>query len=1390
VVFSTAGNKALTAVYTGDSNYYSSWDTENHAVSTSMAPSTTTITADTPDPSSSGQSVAVSVNVTGAGTVPSGTVKITGADTNCNITLSSGTGTCNVVFNTIGTKTLTATYSGDSYYYSSSDTESHTVSTTRAASSTSITADTPDPSIPGQVVAVSVTVIGAGSIPTGTVNISGADTACTITLAGGSGSCNVIFFTAGSKNLTAVYNGDGNYATSSDIENHYVNKGTTTTTVMADVPDPSTPGQAVAVSVNVSGAGTAPTGTVVINGANSNCTINLSDGIGSCNVIFNTVGSKSLTAVYSGDSTYYSSWGSENHDVAMTIPTSTSTRTPGTASPTTTPTRTPTPTRTGTPTYTATNTRTLTATPTFTPTGTTTTTRTPTNTKTSTPTYTVTNTITPTQSLPLPFFVITTDFPDPSTSGQSVVLSVTVNGSGPIPTGAVTITGADSNCTIALVEGNGSCNVVFNTVGSKVLTAVYSGDAYYASSSDIEDHTVIMDSTTTTILLDSPDPSEPGAAVAVSVNVSGAGTVKSGTVYITGADTNCNITLSGGNGSCYVIFNTIGDKTIAAMYNGDSNYSSSWDTESHTVAFPTPTPTSTPTFTPTNTYTATNTFTPTATFTPSPTNTDTPTSTSTPTFTPSPTNTDTPTSTSTPTFTPTNTYTATNTSTPTASSTFTPSATGTRTQTFTPSPTNTLTPTRTGTLTATSTYTATPTGGGTTPLAFLGAEGFGANTVGGRGGTVYEVTNTNDSGTGSLRACVIASGPRICIFRVGGLISLNSPLAISNPYITIAGQTAPGGGITIRLGSSTEIFRTMTHDVIIRYLTLRPGPGGENHGNQIARNNTALYNIIVDHNSISWGVDSNIETWYRVYNTTIQWSIISEGLDCSTHSKGCHSKGIMIGGFFGSESKNTIGSERISVLHNLMAHNGERNPLIKTCGISQVVNNVTYNPFWTFSHVELGCGSISNDSNWIGNYHKKGLDSTKNDDLKVINLDGVSTGRVYLYGNIGPLRTSDTQPQNNWLESGSRGYYVSTPFPAPTVTTTDAFTAYNDVLSNSGNIRGLNCDGTWFARRDSIDTRVINSVINGTGHIIDSPSQVGGWITPASGTPCTDSDHDGMPDPWELAHGLNPNSATDGSQLTSSGYTNLEVFLNGTTPSSLSPESHAISAGKATSTTIITADTPDPSTPGQVISLSVRVSGAGMVPTGIVVITGADTNCTVMLVGGSGSCNVVFNTVGLKNLVALYSGDFYYASSWNVKNHTVSTGSTTTTITADVPDPSSPNQPVTVSVSVSGAGPVPTGKVVITGADTNCTLALSGGIGSCEVVFSTAGNKVLTAVYIGDSEYYGSWDTDNHAVSITTTSSTDIKIADAPDSPRVMSIGGSLLLLCCLSAAKHIVPPL
>lgn len=309
----TPPTRTLTASYAGDDTHYGSSDTENHTVV--PASTDTIITADTPDPSLVGGTVIVSVDVTSSWGTPNGTVDITGADTNCTITLSSGTGTCNVNFLSNGTKTLTATYTGNVTFDTSSDTESHEV-IIPGTTVTTIISDAPDSSGVGQPVTVSVAVTSA-TTPTGTVAITGADTNCSFTLSGGTGSCNVVFNSLGNKTITATYTPDTPlFFGSSATEAHTVSLPGPTLTI-TDTPDPSSAGQSVTITVTVAGGSTTPTGTVAITGADTNCTITLSGGTGSCTVIFNTSGSKTLTATYSGDGTHGTTSKTEPHTVSI-----------------------------------------------------------------------------------------------------------------------------------------------------------------------------------------------------------------------------------------------------------------------------------------------------------------------------------------------------------------------------------------------------------------------------------------------------------------------------------------------------------------------------------------------------------------------------------------------------------------------------------------------------------------------------------------------------------------------------------------------------------------------------------------------------------------------------------------------------------------------------------------------------------------------------------------------------------------------------------------------------------------------------------------------------------------------------------------------------------------
>lgn len=467
-------------------------------------------------------------------------------------------------------------------------------------------------------------------------------------------------------------------------------------------------------------------------------------------------------------------------------------------------------------------------------------------------------------------------------------------------------------------------------------------------------------------------------------------------------------------------------------------------------------------------------------------------------------------------------------------------------------------------------------------LAFPGAEGFGAFSVGGRGGRVIEVTNLNDSGPGSLRAAIEASGPRIVVFRVGGDIILKSRLRLVHPYITIAGQTAPGGGITLRngRGNRSAALSIETDQVIVRYIRARPGPGGlswdeaaqtykeiaalrqqlESDGSLDADDRKQLdklgaaccldgiavtyaSNVIVDHSSVSWGADEVLEVWGSD-DVTVQWSIISEGLSRSLHFKGSHGYGVLVGE-----------SSRVSLHHNVIAQHTSRNPRISG-GRIDFVNNVIYNPSATPGVFSQDRGDL--EVNYVGNYVKYGPSSNPTkcpiallDRSDKFNILGVYSSDNFLDGDLsdntacpdvndvpeGPIRQSD------------RGWWVSTRFDAPLVTTTSAQKAFDQVLGDAGATIGIDGFGKTFWRRDAVDERIVNDIINGTGKMIDHPDDVGGWPTLSSGTAPADSDHDGMPDDWESLYGFNLDDPSDGPEdADGDGYTNVEEYLNTTSP--------------------------------------------------------------------------------------------------------------------------------------------------------------------------------------------------------------------------------------------------
>lgn len=362
-----------------------------------------------------------------------------------------------------------------------------------------------------------------------------------------------------------------------------------------------------------------------------------------------------------------------------------------------------------------------------------------------------------------------------------------------------------------------------------------------------------------------------------------------------------------------------------------------------------------------------------------------------------------------------------------------------------------------------------PAQSGEPPPAFEGAEGFGARTQGGRGGTVIAVTNLNDTGPGSLRAALEATGPRIVQFRVGGTIELQSQLRISNPFVTVSGETAPDPGITL-LGHGIRI-QDPCHDVILRHLRIRVLTGGASGDGILlwGRNGNTVSNVIVDHCSILWATDENVNTWGLVQDVTFQWCIIAEGQTESDHPEGAHSMGWLSG----------VGSDRITLHHNLFAHNGDRNPKLDG-GLYDLLNNVIYN--WGNNNcTKIGSGARVNV---IGNTYVAGPQSNLRDGaIFVEDLDKGTS--VYVKGNISPWRPKDDMPdwlgvaqytQENgkwiWHYPAPEGFKAEQPFPTVPVTTQPAEEAYELVLDEVGP-RPL----------DETDSRILREVRGRSGKV-------------------------------------------------------------------------------------------------------------------------------------------------------------------------------------------------------------------------------------------------------------------------------------------------------------------
>lgn len=415
-------------------------------------------------------------------------------------------------------------------------------------------------------------------------------------------------------------------------------------------------------------------------------------------------------------------------------------------------------------------------------------------------------------------------------------------------------------------------------------------------------------------------------------------------------------------------------------------------------------------------------------------------------------------------------------------------------------------------------------------LAFPGAEGGGKYTSGGRGFDVYEVTSIEDFGNGespikgSLRDAV-SKGNRMIVFRVSGTIHLKQPLKIKQKNMTIAGQTAPGDGITIA-GFGTDI--SGSENIIIRYLRFRPGSDNI-ETEPDAFGGRDVKDAIIDHISTSWSVDETL-SFYRNENTTLQWSMISESLYISGHAKGRHGYGGIWGGENATFSNNLIASHasRMPALGNT---GNKLNPVSST----DMVNNVIYN--WGFNSTY---GGNNQENNIINNYYKPGPSTFEELKKRVISpgQDGKPSWFYidgnYMYGNksISKDNTLGIEEIKSGTVFSDKPYDV---FGHDQLTIKTAQEAYDAVLKRAGAI---------YPRRDAVDARIVNDVKNGTGRLINNEWEVGGYPEMKSGTAPTDNDHDGIADKWEEANGLNSRDPMDGKEMTASGYTNLEQYIN------------------------------------------------------------------------------------------------------------------------------------------------------------------------------------------------------------------------------------------------------
>ena len=434
-------------------------------------------------------------------------------------------------------------------------------------------------------------------------------------------------------------------------------------------------------------------------------------------------------------------------------------------------------------------------------------------------------------------------------------------------------------------------------------------------------------------------------------------------------------------------------------------------------------------------------------------------------------------------------------------------------------------------------------------VAFPDARGYGANATGWRNGRILKVTNTRDSGPGSLRDCLqVAKGPRVCLVETDGTIDLDHGIFV-NPDVYLAGQTAPGDGIQLRLsgrddGASPLIVKN-SNDVVIRFVKSRPGPSAAPSPSVSALLIENSHDVMLDHLSLMFATDQVFSIHIEggsAHDITLQNSIVAWGLQNANHPKGKHSKGALVC----SATKAGVAAGercgRVTLWGNLFAHNNDRNPDIHSTGEPiEIVSNVFYNAKSQFGEFYDHYGDTR--VNYAGNVARRGPSTNRFRapySVQAFDYNPRTSVSVYVYANT----NDDYRPTLEGAEAlvvdpAHRGGIVTGPFMPMT-----------DMIAPPGSLLDALADrvGTILPDgrlRDALDARVVAQVINRTGSVIDHQDDVGGYPELRAGKAPRDTDGDGMPDEWEVAlTGLQMAKFDAWDDRDGDGWSNIEEYLS------------------------------------------------------------------------------------------------------------------------------------------------------------------------------------------------------------------------------------------------------